>query len=71
MQEYRGRILPSSHPDSKLVQKVMKRLIPASGLEGQEWEIYVINDKKTMNAFVIPGYAGIVLCGFQRTDLNR
>lgn len=47
-----------------MVQRVMDRLIPASGLEGKEWEVHVIeSDEK--NAFVIPGgkvfvYSGIL-----------
>ena len=55
MQEYRGRILPDWHPNVRLVRRVLARLIPASGLEGQNWEVHVIDDKQQMNAFVIPG----------------
>ena len=54
-QEFQGRILPAWHPNTKMVQRVLDRLIPNSGLEGQAWEIYVIDDPKQMNAFVIPG----------------
>ena len=55
MQEYRGRILPSWHPHSQMVRKVLKRLIPHSGLEGQDWAVHVIDDDENKNAFVIPG----------------
>lgn len=55
LQEYGQRILPARHPDSRLVLKVLNRLIPASGLPDQEWEVHVIDDKSQKNAFVIPG----------------
>ena len=54
--QFGGRILPEWHPHVKLVRRVLERLIPASGLEGQEWEVNVIDDKAQLNAFVIPGY---------------
>lgn len=54
MRQYRKKILPASHPQTQNVRRVLDRLIPASGLRDQEWEIHVIQDK-TMNAFVIPG----------------
>ena len=55
LQEFRGKILPRWHPHTMMVHRVLDRLIPASGLEGQEWEVHVIDDKEQMNAFVIPG----------------
>ena len=55
MQEFRDQILPQWHPNTRLVQSVLDRLIPASGLKGQKWEVNVIDDKEQMNAFVIPG----------------
>ena len=55
MQAYQRDILPDWHPDVKMVRKVLQRLTPNSGLEGQEWEVHVINDPEEMNAFVIPG----------------
>lgn len=54
VQEYQGKVLPSYHPDSKIVNKVLKRLIPASGMENLEWEVNVIDDPE-QNAFVLPG----------------
>ena len=56
LQEFRGKVLPPSHPYSKLVNRVIARLIPAAGLEGSGWEIRVINDREQKNAFVIPGF---------------
>lgn len=55
MQEFRGRVLPPNHPSSRLVNRVLQRLIPASGLEGQQWEVRVIDDPEQKNAFVMPG----------------
>ena len=54
MAQYGRRILPPDHPDSRMVQKVMDRLIPASGLGREGWEVRVIADKQ-QNAFVLPG----------------
>lgn len=58
MQEYRGSVLPPEHESSRLVSRVMERLIPNSGLEGEKWEVRVIDDEEMLNAFVIPGYVG-------------
>ena len=55
MQQYRTRLVPRDHPASMAVQRVLKRLIPASGLVDAKWEVHVVNDPKEMNAFVIPG----------------
>ena len=65
MQEYGSRILPPSHPDSRVVERVMRRLIPASGLGSEGWEVKVIGDQRQKNAFVLPGgkvfvYSGIL-----------
>ena len=65
MRDYEGYVLPPSHPDSKLVNKVMGRLIVAAGLEGENWEVKVIDDPNQQNAFVLPGgkvfvYSGIL-----------
>lgn len=63
MQEYGRRILPPDHPHSRMVNKVLQRLIPAAGLEGQKWEVKVINDPKQANAFVLPGGKVFVFSG--------
>lgn len=55
MREYGGKVLPASHPESRMVRRVLERLVPHSGLEGQGgWEVRVIEDEQA-NAFVIPG----------------
>ena len=55
MQQFGRKILPPQHPDSRMVQKVLDRLIPASGLSREGWEVKVIGDKDQKNAFVLPG----------------
>jgi predicted Zn-dependent protease len=62
MQQFGNQILPDSHPKSRMVQRVLNRLIPHSGLEGEEWEVHVINDPMK-NAFVIPGGKVFVFSG--------
>ena len=37
-----GALLPEWDRRSRMVQRVMDRLIPASGLENQQWEVHVI-----------------------------
>jgi metalloendopeptidase OMA1, mitochondrial len=54
MQEFRGRVLSEWDPRVRRVRKVLDRLIPASGLTDQKWEVNVIDSPET-NAFVIPG----------------
>ena len=55
LEEYRGKILPEWAPETRLVMKVMERLIPNSGIQdGEPWEIRVINENQP-NAFVMPG----------------
>lgn len=63
MQEYGRHVLPPSHPDSEIVNKVLRRLIPAAGLQGQNWEVKVIDDPEQENAFVLPGGKVFVFSG--------
>ncbi|KAM0716505.1 hypothetical protein Q7P37_007950 [Cladosporium fusiforme] len=62
MQQYGSQILPAYHPKSRMVQRVLDRLIPHSGLANEEWEVHVINDPMK-NAFVIPGGKVFVFSG--------
>ncbi len=56
MREYQGRVLPANHPKSRMVKRVLERLVPHSGLEARGgWEVRVIEDKDNMNAFIIQG----------------
>lgn len=54
LQEYHGHILPHWDRRVQMVQRVLDRLIPASGLTDEHWEVNVI-DSDEKNAFVIPG----------------
>ena len=54
LQEFGRQLLPPESKEHQMVQRVMDRLIPHSGLSGEEWEIHVIDDDMK-NAFVIPG----------------
>ncbi|OAA33540.1 Peptidase M48 [Moelleriella libera RCEF 2490] len=58
-----GRFLSDWDPRTVVVKRVMKRLIPLSGLPEQEWEIHVIADDRTANAFVLPGGKVFVCSG--------
>ncbi|KAI6711329.1 hypothetical protein PZA11_003927 [Diplocarpon coronariae] len=64
MHAHANAILPAWDRRTKLVNKVMAKLIPASGLQHVDWEVHVINSPEA-NAFVIPGgkvfvYSGIL-----------
>src|SRR5271154_1915992 len=54
MQQFGSNILPPGHPAVKLCERVVERLGPATGMEGGDWKVYVI-DSDVPNAFVIPG----------------
>ena len=64
MNEYAGRILSPMNPQHRMVQRVLDRLIPHSGLpaETNQWEVHVIKDPQK-NAFVIPGGKVFVFSG--------
>lgn len=64
MQEYSNKILPESHPQHRMAQRVLDRLLPHSGLpyHNHEWELHVIQDEQK-NAFVIPGGKVFVFSG--------
>ena len=55
LQQYAGRVLPQWHPNSRMVRRVLDRLIPQSGVQDSAWEVHVINDPQK-NAFVMPGF---------------
>ncbi|KLO95560.1 OMA1-metalloendopeptidase of the mitochondrial inner membrane [Fusarium fujikuroi] len=50
-----GHFLSEWDPRTILVRRVMKKLIPVSGMADLNWEIFVIADNRTANAFVLPG----------------
>ena len=63
LNEFKGRILPSNHPYTELVARVMERLLPHSGLANEEWMVHVIDDSSQQNALFIPGGRVIVFTG--------
>ncbi|TQS37268.1 hypothetical protein Golomagni_02263 [Golovinomyces magnicellulatus] len=62
MQECRHAVLPPWDQRTQQVNRVMKRLITASGLAHIEWEVNVISSNAP-NAFVIPGGKVFVMSG--------
>ncbi|OTA70257.1 hypothetical protein K449DRAFT_380297 [Hypoxylon sp. EC38] len=58
-----GRFLSEWDPRMAMVKRVMMRLIPVSGMEDSKWEIRVIDDPHTANAFVLPGGKVFVFSG--------
>ncbi|KAI0885641.1 uncharacterized protein GGS22DRAFT_131801 [Annulohypoxylon maeteangense] len=58
-----GRFLGDWDPRVIMVKRVMRKLIPVSGMEGADWEIRVIDDPRTVNAFVLPGGKVFVFSG--------
>ena len=63
LKEYQGAILPEYSREHQMAERVMERLIPHCGLEGQEWEVRVIKDDSQKNAFVLPGGKVFVFSG--------
>jgi predicted Zn-dependent protease len=65
------RVLPGWDPRTVRVKRVMARLVPFSGMVDEDWEVFVVNDDSTANAFVLPGgkvfvFSGIL--GIARND---
>ena len=54
MEQFEGRILPPNHPATIMCERVVSRLGPATGMEGVNWQVHVIQEDQP-NAFVIPG----------------
>lgn len=54
LQEFGNKIMPPQSKEHQMVQRVLDRLIPHSGIPNDDWEIFVIDDDMK-NAFVIPG----------------
>jgi predicted Zn-dependent protease len=65
LREHRGKILPENHPNTRLVKRVVERLLPAVGDLGTEteWVVHVIDEPNEKNAFVIPGGKVFVFSG--------
>ncbi|KAI4130218.1 MAG: hypothetical protein LQ338_001833 [Usnochroma carphineum] len=54
MRQFRGEILSPRDPRHQMVGRVLTRLLPNSGLNG-DWEYHVIDEPNQINAFVLPG----------------
>lgn len=52
-----GALLPEWDRRSRMVQRVMDRLIPASGLEDQKWEVHVIESDGKCGVRVLQIYS--------------
>ena len=63
MEEFHGRVLSPDHPYTRIVNRVVARLVPHAGLPGLDWEVRVIDEKDEKNAFVIPGGKIFVFSG--------
>ncbi len=63
MQEFGDKVLPPDHPYSRVVNRVVSRLLPYAGLQGLNWEVRVIDDRNVKNAFVMPGGKIFVFSG--------
>lgn len=49
-----GRFLGDWDPRTRMVKRVMARLIPVSGMEDAEWEVRVIDDPRMYCACSLP-----------------
>lgn len=64
LQEFRGKVLPSDHPMTVQVSRVVEKLLPTTrGLAGDDWRVHVIDDPEQKNAFVMPGGKVFVFSG--------
>src|SRR5262249_11704030 len=75
LQEYRGRILPASHPDTVRCKRIVDRLARAAEIEPLqreiglrirgfvfEWEVSVVSERQ-VNAFCLPAGKMVVFTG--------
>lgn len=53
VRDFGGHTLAKTHPYSRMVKRVMERLV--ARLDEKDWEVVIIDDDNTMNAFVLPG----------------
>ncbi|GAA5922115.1 M48 family metallopeptidase [Sporobolomyces koalae] len=73
MQQYQRQILPESHPQSKYVTEIVRRIVESNDLQVDAkhsrsnamngWQVFVVQDDSTQNAFVIPGGKIFVFSG--------
>ncbi|KAK5657332.1 hypothetical protein OQA88_3397 [Cercophora sp. LCS_1] len=65
-----ANILPAWDFRVQRVKRVMAKLIPFSGMVDEDWEIFVIEDPRTANAFVLPGGKVFVFSGILNVARN-
>ncbi|GAA5823433.1 hypothetical protein JCM5353_002146 [Sporobolomyces roseus] len=69
MQEYGGKLLGDRDPTTKYVRRIVERIVKANDLRAGSdettdgWEVFVVKDDQTQNAFVIPGGKIFVFTG--------
>ncbi|KAF0684180.1 Aste57867_23830 [Aphanomyces stellatus] len=63
---HKGHILPPSHPKSKMVTRVGRRIAKVAGQDDFQWEFAVI-DSPDANAFCVPGGKVCVFTGLFKT----
>lgn len=63
MAQFGSKVLPDSHPYTQMCKRVVSRLGPATGKDGVDWRVYVIDQPSVPNAFVIPGGQIFVFTG--------
>ncbi|GAA5875807.1 hypothetical protein JCM16303_004003 [Sporobolomyces ruberrimus] len=69
MQQYGGRVLGNNSSTTKYVKEVVRRIVEGNGLDADGnggtngWEVFVVQDDQTQNAFVIPGGKIFVFSG--------
>ncbi|GAA5896253.1 M48 family metallopeptidase [Sporobolomyces salmoneus] len=68
MGQFGGKVLRENHPTTKYVREVVGRIIESNDLKtdeegGKGWEVFVVKDDSTQNAFVIPGGKIFVFSG--------
>lgn len=70
LQQQGARFLPAHDPRTRMVQRIMARLLPVAG-EGaaaEKWEVHIIDydDPRAAQAFVLPGGKVFVVSGLLR-----
>jgi hypothetical protein len=55
-----GKILPASDPRTRVVRRVMSRLIPVSGMADLNWEIHVIEDDSELFPSDLPNQPDVI-----------
>ncbi|KAI8902789.1 peptidase family M48-domain-containing protein [Globomyces pollinis-pini] len=68
IESFRDCIVPKNHSRYRTVDRIAKELIKETDLQHLHWEIYVIDDDRIANAFVMPNGKIFVFSGiFQST----